>query len=151
MDLLIRRATATDADQASDLYVRARWSAAAAGSVPAPAHSADEVSGWVKRVVIPSLDCWLAHAPEGEVIGILVLNDDCVDQLYVDPKLTGRGIGSELLELAKRERPRGLWLWTFVSNHGAQRFYERHGFGEVERNDGTGNEERAPAIRYAWK
>jgi ribosomal protein S18 acetylase RimI-like enzyme len=83
-------------------------------------------------------------------VGILVLKGDCIDQLYVDPTLTGRGIGAELLELAKRERPHGLRLWTFVSNGGAQRFYGRHGFREVERTDGTRNEERAPDIHYAW-
>jgi len=52
--------------------------------------------------------------------------------------------------VAKRERPHGLWLWTFVSNEGAQRFYERHGFAEVERTDGRANEERAPDVLYAW-
>jgi len=84
------------------------------------------------------------------VVGLLVLRDDWIDQLYVDPDLTGRGIGARLLALAKRERPHGLHLWTFVSNQAAQRFYERHGFTEVERTDGADNEERPPAIRYVW-
>ena len=61
-----------------------------------------------------------------------------------------RGIGAALLEHAKRERPDGLELWTFVSNAGAQRFYERHGFVEVRRTDGAENEERAPDILYVW-
>jgi GNAT superfamily N-acetyltransferase len=81
---------------------------------------------------------------------MLVLDDDCIEQLYVDPDLTGAGIGAQLLAVAKRERPRGLQLWTFVSNEGAQRFYLRHDFREMERTDGAGNEERAPDIRYAW-
>ena len=85
------------------------------------------------------------------MVALLVLRGDWIDQLYVDPDLTGRGIGAELLGLAKRERPRGLRLWTFVSNRGAQRFYERHGFSEIERTDGSGNEEQAPAIQYVWK
>ncbi len=86
-------------------------------------------------------------------MGILVLRGDWIDQLYVDPDLTGRGIGVGLLELnlAKRERPHGLRLWTFVSNDGAQRFYERHGFKEVERTNGSRNEERAPDIQYVWE
>ena len=45
---------------------------------------------------------------------------DWIDQLYVDPDLTGRGIGVGLLDLAKRERPHGLRLWTYVSTDGAQ-------------------------------
>ena len=66
------------------------------------------------------------------------------------PSLTGRGIGSALLAVAKRERPQGLRLWTFQSNTGAQRFYERHGFVEVRRTDGRDNEERAPDVLYAY-
>jgi glyoxylase I family protein len=37
--------------------------------------------------------------------------------------VTGHGIGSRLLAVAKRARPRGLRLWTFASNTGARRFY----------------------------
>jgi hypothetical protein len=36
-----------------------------------------------------------------------------------------------------------------VSNLGAQRFYERHGFVEIMRTEGTDNEEHAPEIQYA--
>jgi ribosomal protein S18 acetylase RimI-like enzyme len=151
VDLIIRRAVAGDADSASGLYVRARWAAAESGSIPPPVHSDDEVYEWIRHVVIPRLACWLAQSAGGEVAGILVLRGECIDQLYVDPNLTGRGIGVQLLDLAKRERPHGLRLWTFVSNDGAQRFYERHGFTEVERTDGTHNEERAPDIQYVWK
>jgi hypothetical protein len=46
--------------------------------------------------------------------------------------------------------PEGLRLWTFASNAGAQRFYERHGFVETRRTDGRDNEERAPDILYVW-
>ena len=150
MDLIIRSAAATDADAAGSLYLRARCAAADSGSIPLPAHSDDEVSDWIRRVVIPRRGCWVAQTPGGEVVGLLVLAGDWIDQLYVDPDLTGRGIGAQLLDLAKRERPQGLRLWTFVSNDGAQRFYERHGFSDAERTDGTRNEERAPDIRYVW-
>jgi len=65
--------------------------------------------------------------------------------------MTGRGIGASLLTLAKERRPNGLRLWTFASNPGAQRFYERHGFVEADRTDGQENEERSPAILYRWQ
>jgi ribosomal protein S18 acetylase RimI-like enzyme len=64
--------------------------------------------------------------------------------------MTGRGIGAELLAVAKRQHPDGLRLWTFASNIGAQRFYERHGFLETKRTDGRDNEERAPDVLYVW-
>ena len=41
-------------------------------------------------------------------------------------------------------------LWTFQSNAGARRFYERHGFVAVQTTDGD-NEEQAPDIRYLWR
>jgi GNAT superfamily N-acetyltransferase len=44
-----------------------------------------------------------------------VLETDWIDQLYVDPDLTGVGIGAELIAVTKRARPDGLRLWTFVS------------------------------------
>jgi ribosomal protein S18 acetylase RimI-like enzyme len=81
---------------------------------------------------------------------MLVLESGWIDQLYVDPGLTGVGIGAELIAVAKRERPGGLRLWTFVTNGDAQRFYRRHGFQEVQRTDGSDNEEGAPDIQYEW-
>jgi GNAT superfamily N-acetyltransferase len=148
MDVRIRRGGAAEAGVAADLWLRARRSACAA--LPAPVHSDSEVRSWFAAHVVGSLELWLAEAGEGELLGILVLDEDWVDQLYVDPSWTGRGIGARLLATAKRERPWGLRLWTFVSNGRAQRFYERNGFVEVERTDGSNNEEGAPDIQYAW-
>jgi hypothetical protein len=87
----------------------------------------------------------VAEDDGGALVGLLVLDQDRVDQLYVEPTLTGRGIGSELIGLAKRARPQGLRLWTFESNLGAQRFYEKHGFRPIERTAGD-NEEGAHDI-----
>ena len=67
--------------------------------------------------------------------------------LYVEPTLTGCGIGSELIGLAQRVRPKGLRLSTFESNLGAQRFYERHGFRPMERAEGD-NTRKVPDILY---
>src|SRR6476619_1643381 len=88
---------------------------------------------------------FVAEDDGGALVGLLVLDQDRVDQLYVEPTLTGRGIGSELIGLAKRARPQGLRLWTCESNLAAQRFYEKHGFRQVERTAGD-NEEGAPTF-----
>ena len=150
MHVIIRRATSSDAEAATELYVRARRASAAAGTIPPPVHDDDEVRIWVTHFVIPRLECWLAERASGSLVGMLALQDDWIDQLYVDPDLTRVGIGAQLIAVAKRERPDGLRLWTFVSNEDAQRFYLRHGFQEVERTDGSRNEERAPDIQYVW-
>jgi GNAT superfamily N-acetyltransferase len=146
----IRRATSSDAAAVTELYLRARRAGVADGSIPPLVHDADNVRDWVSHFVIPKLECWLAERVPGTLAGMLVLEGDSIDQLYVAPELTGGGIGAELIAVAKRERPEGLRLWTFVSNEGAQRFYLRHGFTEVERTDGSSNE-GAPDIEYAWR
>jgi GNAT superfamily N-acetyltransferase len=145
----IRRAGVGDAPAAADLWLRARK--AALGAMPAPVHTDAEVREWFDHYVVRHCELWLAEEETRRLAGILSLDGDWVDQLYVDPDRTGRGIGSRLLAVAKRERPRGLRLWTFVSNTGAQRFYERHGFVEVDRTDGGENEERAPDILYEYR
>jgi diamine N-acetyltransferase len=58
-----------------------------------------------------------------------------VSQLYCAPEMTGRGLGAALLEWAIAEA-RGwgadaLQLSVFSENFGAQRFYQRYGFGKV--------------------
>jgi GNAT superfamily N-acetyltransferase len=146
----IRRGGAHDARAAADLYLRARDAALRAGSMPPGVHDEDDVRGYFATHVVGSCELWVAEH-EGALAGILVLDGDVVDQLYVEPGLTGRGIGSALLAVAKRERPQGLRLWAFQSNAGARRFYERHGFLEVRRTDGADNEERAPDVLYAYR
>jgi GNAT superfamily N-acetyltransferase len=146
----IRRGGAHDAHAAADLYLRAREAALRAGSMPAGVHDDDDVRGYFASHIVGTCELWVAEH-EGALAGILVLDGDFVDQLYVEPGLTGRGIGSALLAVAKRERPQGLRLWAFQSNTGARRFYERHGFLEVRRTDGADNEERAPDVLYAYR
>lgn len=149
MPVTVRRGSPDDARAAADLYLRARR--AAVDMIPQqPVHTDDEVRAWFATHVVEDCELWLAEGERGRIAGILVLDGPWVDQLYVEPTMTGRGVGTELLRFAKGRRPAGLRLWTFVSNTGAQRFYERHGFVETERTDGRRNEEQAPDILYVW-
>jgi len=97
--------------------------------------------------VFGQADTWVAVNGE-HVIAVMVLLPGWIDHLYVDPEWTSTGIGSRLVEIAQAEQDE-LTLWTFVSNVGARRFYERHGFVAVEATDGD-NEEGAPDVRYLW-
>jgi GNAT superfamily N-acetyltransferase len=146
----IRRGRAGDAPGAADLYLRAREAALRAGSIPPGVHDDDDVRGYFASHIVEDCELWVAEQ-DGALAGILVLDGEFVDQLYVEPGLTARGIGSALLAVAKRERPQGLRLWTFQTNTGARRFYERHGFVEVRRTDGRDNEERAPDVLYSYR
>ena len=147
MELTLRRGTDRDAGPLGELYLRARK--AAIPIIPMTAHTDDEVRAWIAELVIPRTEVWVAESEGGDLVGLLVLDDEWVDQLYVEPGLTGRGIGTRLIELAKRRRPDGLRLWTFESNTGAQRFYERHDFRATDRTEDD-NEEGVPDVLYVW-
>ena len=144
----LRKALANDAQKVAEVYIRARR--AAVPSIPAHVHTDDEVREWITSLVIPVQDTWVAETEEREIVAMMSLDNGWIDQLYVDPVWNGQGIGSSMIQLAKERYPNGLQLWTFESNVGARRFYERHGFIEVERTDGQDNEEHSPDICYRW-
>lgn len=114
------------------------------------AHADDDVRRWIRDVVVPGGDTWVAETGDA-VVGVCALSPGWIDQLYLDPGARGRGIGDRFVALARDRHPAGLQLWTFQVNRAAQRFYERHGFVAVERTDGAGNEEREPDVRYRWQ
>ncbi|MFE3000305.1 GNAT family N-acetyltransferase [Nocardia sp. NPDC059246] len=108
------------------------------------------VRRWFSDVVVPQQETWVAVA-DGVVRGLLVLDAGELEQLYLEPSWRGSGLEDRFVDLAKRLRPNGLGLWTFQVNEPARRFYERHGFVEVDRTDGSRNEEREPDIRFVWR
>jgi len=143
----IRRAVATEAAPLATLWLRSRE--ASAPSIPPTVHTDEEVHRWFEDEVLPSAEVWVADR-RGHVVGLMVLDEAGIDQLYVDPTATGQGIGGALLALAMRVRPAGLRLWTFQSNRGARRFYEAHGFVATTSTAGD-NEEQAPDVCYEWR
>ncbi len=147
--LQIRRATASDADAVATVYLRARRHAVP--HIPALHGSDDGVRGWLVGVDARGDEVWVAETEDMVIVAMMLLEGGWIEQLYVDPSWTGQGIGTRLLEVAKRCRPSGLQLWTFQSNGRAQRFYERHGFKAEEHTDGSRNQERAADVRYVWR
>ena len=146
-DLLIRPLEPSDTDEAAAVWWRSRH---AEGSLlPAAIHTAEQVAAWFAEVLLPDAQTWVA-LDDGRIVAVLTLDGDDLDQLYVDPDVAGRGVGSTLVDLAKDLRPGGLALWTFQTNLRAQAFYQAHGFVEVRRTDGAENEERAPDVRMTW-
>jgi GNAT superfamily N-acetyltransferase len=113
-------------------------------------HTAEQVRNWVACVVLRQCRVWVARENGGRAVGFLVLDGDEVDQLYVLPGCQGQGIGSQLLDLAKRESLGRLHLRTFQRNARARAFYEARGFQAAAFDDGSRNEEREPDVRYEW-
>ncbi|MER6420281.1 GNAT family N-acetyltransferase [Streptomyces sp. NPDC001137] len=146
---LRRAAPGPDAAAAADVWLTSF--AAALPTVVSP-RSADDVRNYFRDVVVPLRETWVADAGAGGgVVGVMVLHDDEVSQLYLRPDWRGCGIGDRFVALAKERSPGGLSLWTFQVNKPAHRFYERHGFVAVEYTDGSGNEEQEPDVRYVWR
>jgi ribosomal protein S18 acetylase RimI-like enzyme len=153
-DVELRRAGPDDAPQVAEVYLRA---IRATYSFPL-AHTDEQVRGWIRDVVIPRHETWVAEAVTStndaergpRIVGFMSLDGPELDQLYMDPGWTRRRIGGRLVDLAKSRRPGGLALYTFQVNVRARAFYERHGFVVVDLNDGDRNEERQPDARYAW-
>ncbi len=142
----LRQAEGVDAERAARLLIAARR--AAAPSIPPPLHNDDEIAQWLCGHVMETMEVWLAEC-DSDLVAVMVLSSGWIEQLYVHPGHTSRGIGALLVGLAKSRAEGTIDLWTFVSNVGAQRFYERHGFVEVARTEGD-NEEGQPDIRYRW-
>ncbi|MFH9086073.1 GNAT family N-acetyltransferase [Streptomyces sp. NPDC017673] len=146
--VVLRRAVAADARAVADVYLR---SFDAALPTVVRARTDDEVRDYIRDVVVPLRETWVAEAAGAGVVGLMVLDGESLSQLYLDPQWRGRGIGDRFVALAKERGPGGLSLWTFQVNKPAHRFYERHGFVAVEYTDGSGNEEREPDVRYVWR
>lgn len=147
-DLVLRPAEPEDATPLADLYSGAR--VAAVPMMPPAMHTNAEDRAWfAAQLVAPGREAWVAET-DGETVGYALLHDDWLDHLFVRPDVLGQGVGSALLDLVKSLRPGGFCLWVFESNQGARRFYLRHGLVQLERTDGSGNEESAPDLKMAW-
>ncbi|MDR7253879.1 chorismate mutase/GNAT superfamily N-acetyltransferase [Nocardioides sp. BE266] len=145
--LALRPALAGDLDQVAEVHLAARE--AAEPAMPRGVHTPDQVRAWVAGWDLTSYDVWLAE-DGGEVVGYARSTPTWLDDLYVLPQAQGRGVGSALFDLVAAQRPDGFCLWVFESNQPARDFYRHRGCLELERTDGSGNEEHAPDIRVAW-
>jgi len=94
-------------------------------------HPLEEQLAYFHEQVLPNHHVRLAWQ-DSTLVGFLAANHESVAQLYVRLGHHRRGIGSHLLNLAKRDCAGSLWLFTFQQNMVARRFYERHGFTAVE-------------------
>lgn len=128
---------------------RVHLAARRAAPMPPSQHDEEAVRFWLEGKLASGDDTWVAEV-ERAVVGYARLAGNWLDDLYVAPAYAHRGIGSSLLELVKSVRPDGFRLWVFASNEPARVFYAGRGLVEIQRTDGTANEERSPDIALAW-
>lgn len=142
-DVVLRPAKAQDAHDIARIL---RAALAAFDWMP-QLHTPDEDLRFVAGCLLTEQQVTVATI-EDKIVGFAAVKGDWLEQLYLDPAWTGRGIGSQLLRHVTA-RMTHVKLFCFEANAGARRFYERHGFISEEFGDGSSNEEGLPDIRYA--
>ncbi|MEZ4863611.1 MAG: GNAT family N-acetyltransferase [Caldilineaceae bacterium] len=111
-------------------------------------HTWEEQLNYLKELV-QKYSVYLAlDEAADQVVGFMVVGGTELDQLYIHVDYQGRGIGTQLLTLAKALSPGKLQLYTFEVNQKAQAFYEKHGFTIIGR--GVESESGMADIRYEW-
>ncbi|MBM7871568.1 putative acetyltransferase [Clostridium pascui] len=102
----------------------------------------------VKDVYIPMSKTFIYEESNGTKGFISILNDDFIGALFVDVSSQGKGIGSQLVEFAKK-RYHTLSLAVYESNKKAVEFYKNVGFVLYEEKiDEVTNEKE---LIMGWK
>ncbi len=146
-DFEIRRARSDDAEAIGDVHLDSRREAMPWLPI---LHSREDTITYFTDHVLLHEDVLVAEANH-IVVGFIALRCGHIDHLYIAPAYQHRGIGDQLLAIAKELHPDGLTLWTFQQNARARRFYEAHGFVASEFTDGLHNEEGQPDVLYTWR
>lgn len=116
------------------------------------AHDFIEASFWesklddMREIYLPVAQTWVCER-DGQILGFISLVDDVLAAIFVSPNRQGEGIGSALLEQAKRLRQQ-LQLTVYSANHASVAFYRRHGFEITAHalDELTGH----PELMMAW-
>jgi GNAT superfamily N-acetyltransferase len=113
MDFTLRSATPSDAPAVADVYLASRMAFFPFAPL---VHTDDEVRKWIADLLARSSHVIVAEA-DAAIMGMMALSrsEDCgwLDQLYLHPAAVGQGIGTRLLEHAKRELGPPIRLHTF--------------------------------------
>lgn len=148
-DVRLRPAEELDVGSIARLFTETR--SAAVPAMPPAIHSAADNEVFFAALLTSGHGAvWVAEDSAGRIVGFAVIQDNWLHSLYVHPDRARAGIGSALLDLVKSLLPSGFCLWVFESNTPARLFYEQRGLLELERTDGSGNEENAPDLKMAW-
>ena len=110
-------------------------------------HTRAEEIAFADKLIAQS---WIFVFERTHIEGFIAQQGFKIHALYVSPQAQGQGIGTTLLNHAKSQNET-LELWTFQNNLRAQQFYSSHGFFEISRTDGRGNDEKLPDIHLKWQ
>jgi ribosomal protein S18 acetylase RimI-like enzyme len=111
-------------------------------------HPFDEALAFFRESICARCEMWVATDSK-RILAMLALEGSYIDHLYVGPEHWERGVGSALLDHAKRRCPDGLTLVTLQRNERARRFYEARGF-VATRFGVSPPPENEPDVYYEW-
>ncbi|MFJ1340522.1 acetyltransferase [Pseudomonas caricapapayae] len=133
--MIIRKANTVDYPLLLDIWLR---------SVRATHHflqesDIDALLPQLRDIYLPAVEVWVAVNAEDCPLGFIGLNQDHVEMLFIDPDLRGQGIGSALLDYARRSR-KAMSVDVNEQNPQAVGFYLHYGFVQTGRSalDGEG-------------
>lgn len=112
------------------------------------AYTLDDDRSFFLDVIIRKCDVWLAEQAS-QIDGMLAINGDLVDQLFVRTGKWGQGIGAALINHAQLLSPSALRAYTFQKNLRARGFYEKNGFKAIKFGISP-PPENEPDVLYAW-
>lgn len=111
-------------------------------------HTLEDDTGFFTEHLEPKCEVVVATV-EDRIVGFMATEASLIDRLYVHPDWQRRGVGTALLDEAKRRSPSALTLFTHQKNASARRFYEQHGF-RILRLGISPPPESEPDVEYGW-
>ena len=77
------------------------------------------------------------------------------ERLYLPREFYGLGLGEELfahnLDIARSNHQKGMWLFVWVENERALRFYHKHDFQIIDQQDFKISEDHANPNHLMWR
>lgn len=148
---MLRRAVPGDAREIGELHLRAWWWAyrEIVAHELLSAHDPDSRERDWRAMLEDGRACWVREVSD-RIAGFVVVEEDLVAAIYVDPGAQGAGVGTGLLAFAEeRLRAAGVGrgsLWCLRDNEHARAFYAARGWAptSAERNGKFG-----PEVEYA--
>ena len=101
----------------------------------------------VRDIYLPALEVWLFEK-DAEVVGLIGLDGNKVEMLFVDPAYHGKGIGKALLAHAQHLKGK-LSVDVNEQNPAALAFYLHCGFIKTGRSELDGEGKPFPLIHLA--
>lgn len=154
MDVVVRDAQTDEIEQLARVWYDA-WQDAHAAVVPAELIRVRTLESFRRRIQDGLSNFRVAGTP-GSPVGLCVVRDDELYQLFVSSSSRGSGVAGALLADGEARLAAAgyetAWLACAIGNDRAARFYEKHGWHRVgtmqNRLDGVSGDQYLETWRY---